>query len=240
MVEGLKLLKEGVVWRIGNGCSVNVWKDRWLPKPISLATTNKPNGTNGVNWVSELTDLVSKSWNYSTLNKYFSQQEIDHIKAIPISLGNREDILTWVGLKMAFSLYRVYHLHREISSLLESGSSKDHALCENWQSIWRLKVPNVVRNFLWGASSEALPIMDNLQRRKVSEHFLCPICQIERETSGHTLWGCSAAKDVWGQASIKIMKMSMQCDQFRDIWAHLTEKLPKAELELAGLTARLL
>ncbi|XP_042956310.1 uncharacterized protein LOC122292152 [Carya illinoinensis] len=241
MVEGLKLLKEGVVWRIGNGCSVNVWKDRWLPKQISLAATNRISGAADITWVSDLIEPGSRSWKYQTLTKYFSQQEIDLIRAIPISLGNREDRIIWGGTKNGlFSVKSAYHLHKEISSLKESGTSKDHAFCENWQSIWKLKVPNVVRNFLWKASSEALPIMDNLHRRKVSEHFLCPICQLERETSGHALWGCGVAKDVWGQASIKIMKMSLQCDQFRDIWAHLTEKLPKAELEMAGLIARLI
>ncbi|KAF5458867.1 hypothetical protein F2P56_022865 [Juglans regia] len=28
---GLTLLRKGIMWRIGNGTKVNIWKDRWIP-----------------------------------------------------------------------------------------------------------------------------------------------------------------------------------------------------------------
>ena len=30
------LLKEGLVWRIGNGTQVRIWKDRWIPRPSTF------------------------------------------------------------------------------------------------------------------------------------------------------------------------------------------------------------
>jgi hypothetical protein len=30
------LFKEGILWRIGDGKSVAIWKDRWIPRPIHL------------------------------------------------------------------------------------------------------------------------------------------------------------------------------------------------------------
>jgi hypothetical protein len=32
IVYGLELLKKGIIWRIGNGNAVKIWRDRWLPR----------------------------------------------------------------------------------------------------------------------------------------------------------------------------------------------------------------
>jgi hypothetical protein len=29
------LLREGLVWRVGNGESIKIWEDKWLPSPVS-------------------------------------------------------------------------------------------------------------------------------------------------------------------------------------------------------------
>lgn len=34
IVHGLELLKRGLVWRIGNGSSVRIWRDSWIPHPV--------------------------------------------------------------------------------------------------------------------------------------------------------------------------------------------------------------
>jgi hypothetical protein len=36
------LLKQGLVWRVGNGESINIWGDRWLPTPITYTVQSPP------------------------------------------------------------------------------------------------------------------------------------------------------------------------------------------------------
>jgi hypothetical protein len=38
--HGLDLLKQGIIWRIGNGTSVRIWRDNWLPRNIGLKITS--------------------------------------------------------------------------------------------------------------------------------------------------------------------------------------------------------
>jgi hypothetical protein len=33
--HGLDLLKKGLVWRVGNGQSIRIWRDSWIPRPHS-------------------------------------------------------------------------------------------------------------------------------------------------------------------------------------------------------------
>jgi hypothetical protein len=36
------LLQQGHVWRVGNGASINIWGDRWIPTPITYTTIFNP------------------------------------------------------------------------------------------------------------------------------------------------------------------------------------------------------
>jgi hypothetical protein len=35
ILKGVKLIKEGIIWRIGDGSSVNIWKDPWILRNVS-------------------------------------------------------------------------------------------------------------------------------------------------------------------------------------------------------------
>jgi hypothetical protein len=37
--HGLELMKKGVIWRIGNGGKVNIWRDNWLSRDGALKVT---------------------------------------------------------------------------------------------------------------------------------------------------------------------------------------------------------
>lgn len=52
-MRGVELLKEGLIWRIGNGKSVKIWVDPWLPKGLTRKVAT-PRGTNLLIKVSEL------------------------------------------------------------------------------------------------------------------------------------------------------------------------------------------
>ncbi|XP_042939585.1 uncharacterized protein LOC122274630 [Carya illinoinensis] len=107
-----------------------------------------------------------------------------------------------------------------------------------WKRLWSMKVAPAVKHFVWRACKEALPTLANLKIRKVVEESLCPICNLEPETSGHALWGCVAARDVWNQRSVKTQKMSFQHDLILKVWSKLNQKPNTYELEECVVTMR--
>jgi hypothetical protein len=59
-LKGVDLIKEGIIWRIGNGESVNIWTDTWIPHGNTrwLATYR---GATVLTRVADLMDPKSRS-----------------------------------------------------------------------------------------------------------------------------------------------------------------------------------
>nr|POF23099.1 putative ribonuclease h protein [Quercus suber] len=66
-----------------------------------------------------------------------------------------------------------------------------------WKRIWKMRVPNKIKIFLWHACSEALPTKANLFKRKVVNVKICQLCDSENETTLHALWSCQKKLTVW-------------------------------------------
>jgi hypothetical protein len=70
ILRGAELLKDGLIWRIGNGENVKIWKDPWLPR----GTTKKP-VTPGksclLTRVSDLIDPTTSEWDEKLVRDIF-------------------------------------------------------------------------------------------------------------------------------------------------------------------------
>ena len=56
-----------------------------------------------------------------------------------------------------------------------------------WNRIWKLRVPNKIKTFLWQACSEALPTKENLKKRKNLEDTRCSACLTVQESTFHAI-----------------------------------------------------
>lgn len=78
------------------------------------------------------------------------------------------------------------------------------------------------------------------QQKKIIDKSSCTICLAEEETAAHVLWTCSAAQDIWSQASPKIQKLSYHSKAVMDVWRNLVCKLDHMELSEAAFVFKLL
>jgi hypothetical protein len=92
-----KLLLEGLVWRIGNGLQVRIWKDRWIPRSSTFMIPISLNLVDPEAKVSELIDPNTHWWNPQLLENYFSREEAQTILSIPVSVTNQADVCIWHG-----------------------------------------------------------------------------------------------------------------------------------------------
>jgi hypothetical protein len=66
---GLELLKKGVIWRVGNGANIHVWRDPWIPRD-AMHTPRTPQGRCRFRWVADFLQ-TDGSWNLARLQQYF-------------------------------------------------------------------------------------------------------------------------------------------------------------------------
>ena len=59
-----------------------------------------------------------------------------------------------------------------------------------WKSIWKIRVPNKIRHFVWHAVKDSLSTEQNLKTRHVSMDDFCDGCGDHVESIMHCLWLC--------------------------------------------------
>ncbi|XP_026416207.1 uncharacterized protein LOC113311601 [Papaver somniferum] len=87
---GLDIVKKIYVWEIGNGKSVHIWKDNWIPN-MHISPSTQFYSSNMVH-VSQLIDHDMKCWKLETVNALFDRNIVFEILKIRIPF-NGEDKL---------------------------------------------------------------------------------------------------------------------------------------------------
>ncbi|XP_021720023.1 uncharacterized protein LOC110687709 [Chenopodium quinoa] len=67
------LVKEGVILRIGNGSTVNIWEDPWVADKSRRYVTTEP--CKGLNQVSDLIDFSRFEWNVDLISSHFNERD---------------------------------------------------------------------------------------------------------------------------------------------------------------------
>ncbi|XP_021735275.1 uncharacterized protein LOC110701958 [Chenopodium quinoa] len=91
------LVKEGVLWRVGNGDCINIWTDPWLCDDESRFATSAPSME--LTKVSKLINFETMAWDYETLQAHFNERDLRSILAIPLSPKSPPDELIWAFSK---------------------------------------------------------------------------------------------------------------------------------------------
>jgi hypothetical protein len=232
------VLKNGLQWRVGNETEIKVWSDKWLPRPTTYKPISPRRILDQQAYVSDLIDQTTRTWNTGLISEVFLEEEAELIRSIPLSPLPVEDRLIWRGTKNGlFSVRSAYYMEMEnIANLQGSMSKPDEG--RNWKEIWKLKVPNVVKHFLWKALNNLLPTRTNLAKKGVIQDTICPICENKDETVEHILWSCPSSKDVWGGGPRRLQKLDATESNFTNLFEKLIKRCDKEDLELFAVTAR--
>jgi ribonuclease HI len=231
------LLQEGLIWRVGNGLRIDMWKDKWIPiSPHKILDPVRiiPNDAK----VADIINQEANWWNIPLIKQIFREETVEQICSIPINPRSQEDRLIWEGTKNgSFSVRSAYHLEVERRRRENWSTSALQSAIPIWRRLWNLKLPRYILIFLWIACNNILPTKINLHRRKIVTDQLCPMCNSDTESNGHVLWRCDSAKAVWGCCRGPIQKTSVEAEEFFDIFAALSDRLGDKDLELFGSIA---
>ena len=223
-------MRLGFRWRISNGKSVIIRKDKWLltqhaSRIISLQR-NFPNNTR----VCALTDEENSYWLENHVRSEFSPHEASTILSLPLNHGGSADKLIWSATKNGiYSTKTAYQLLIAKAGKAKSGPSNRNAHKTFWQQVWSLNVPSKILHFIWCACTDSLSTKQNLFKGLSIPNALCERCGSEVEDSAHALWGCQLLKEIWWEIMACRGFLSERFANFRD-WFHCILLLKESNL----------
>jgi hypothetical protein len=137
------LLEKGACFQVGDGKSINVWKDPWIPWLTGFKPKLK-NQSISLNplMVSSLINFNTKSWKTDQLIELFDEESILAIQKITIPIRSRPEKLIWVNdPKGAFTVKSAYKTNQ--------ASTTDISGEKIWTKLWNLKVHDMIKMLLW-------------------------------------------------------------------------------------------
>jgi hypothetical protein len=78
------ILKKGGLWKIGDGKTINIWQDNWLPDQEGYKSWSVPNDRCTQKYVNDLILPISKTWNNRLIQQLFLPFEAKQITTLPI------------------------------------------------------------------------------------------------------------------------------------------------------------
>ena len=141
-----------------------------------------------------LINPVTKRWRTEIIDHVFNEQEAEAIKNIPLSSTNQMDVLVWPFTPSGnYSVKSGYRFLFE-NSTQPQRTEQDSGL---WKKIWSLEVPSKIKNFVWRACREVLPVKANLCRRRIIPEGRCEICRTGEEICSHAIFFCVDVQVMW-------------------------------------------
>ncbi|XP_042983363.1 uncharacterized protein LOC122312776 [Carya illinoinensis] len=193
--EALDCLRKGCRWRVGNGQTVRIFKDPWVPECPNVSALVEVDENLKVN---SLIDGSTGWWDVHMVRALFNPNLVQQISKLQVSI-DAEDSLYWSHEKNGnFSVKSAYRYLQHNQYLSNGQSSNGRFETVFWKSLWHLKLPKKMKVFAWRACQEKLPTFLNLKKKHVLDDATCGLCNQGMEDAAHALFFCSEVRSVWG------------------------------------------
>ncbi|GMP89357.1 hypothetical protein CsSME_00040977 [Camellia sinensis var. sinensis] len=179
ILKSRETLRKGVKCEIGNGKNVDVWKDWWCGnKPLvdlvsdtQQSNHNKSDGLTVNNIINE-----QGNWDVVKMNEIFSPNISTLIHKLP--RPPTADMDTRTGRGSSDGVFTTSSAYNIISGNL--------SIEEDWNWLWKLRLPQKLKSFLWTALHGKLLTNQSREKKGLTSDPLCLSCN-EVEDMNHLL-----------------------------------------------------
>jgi len=148
--------------------------------------------------VADLMDSNGSSWNWGLIKGIFNAHDREAISKLSLLNREKEDKLIWkFNSKGSYTVKLAYKYAME--TLVDK---EEYRIPGEWTSMWKMKIPQKIKVFLWRALQGVLPTRMRLQDKGVPCTDSCPFCQTNYENDWHVFIRCEEAKSIWRTAGL--------------------------------------
>ena len=95
IIRGREVIRKGAIWRIGNGKSVDIWRDRWLPLKHSPKILSPRRNMGSEAKVCSFIDQDQRCWKLDVLVTSLMAFEAAMVRSIPLCHTDQPNVLIW-------------------------------------------------------------------------------------------------------------------------------------------------
>ncbi|XP_058756815.1 uncharacterized protein LOC131630038 [Vicia villosa] len=192
------VVRGGYKWSIGTGERISVWDQNWL-HDCSTVTNPWPDNPMVVNLkVSDLLSPTGKQWNLNLIHQLVGGGVAQKIVNTPLFEAVHEDRIVWnLENNDIFSVRSAYRY-----CINEAIDTSHLRINENWDLIWKMKIPPRVKNFLWCLCRNCVPTRVRLIDKGVGCLDSCVICGSGFENNNHLYFQCPKSIVCWEKVGL--------------------------------------
>ena len=244
--KGGELLQQGLWKRVGDGRTVRIWEDKWIPGSTNgCVSTPRPTSCPLV-YVHEL--IEDGRWKSDLLQLWFRSEDITLISSIPLSIFGRKDRFYWqysqsgsYTVKTGYAVAKGTVANMRSKTAHEPETSWEIRKHTVWKRLWSLNIKLKLKHFLWRCLQNALPANETLFKRIGKGSNICSCCGDNAETIEHMLFFCPTAKVVWKLAPVKWDGIAELQGNFWNWWVAVMQSAKEAHgLDRIQLTVSIL
>jgi hypothetical protein len=163
-------LKLGLVRRIGDGTSIDIWRSSWIPRAVSL----KPLGRKAaappvaIHKVSDLLSEDGNGWNEVKLHQYLHDFDANDVKKIVVGGPGTQDYYAWNSPRAEYfqcALPIILGCSRRKFRTGGVESSNSVEAHKGWLSLWNANIHGKIKVHVWRLMKNGLALGAELQRR---------------------------------------------------------------------------
>lgn len=142
ILQAQSVVKLGSRWRIGNGSSIRIWGDNWLPRSSPGQVISPRNYFPVDAKVSSLIDPIKMEWKECMINHVFLPLKANLILGISLSHHPAQDKIIWPHTPIGtFFIRSAYHFLLNNHYGDRPGPSNSSSSLGLWKKIWDLPIP---------------------------------------------------------------------------------------------------
>ncbi|KAK3212709.1 hypothetical protein Dsin_017415 [Dipteronia sinensis] len=155
---GKEVLEKGLRWRVGDGTSIRVYTDKWIPRQSTFKIMSLPSLGVGIHTTVDHLFSPSGGWDNRLLEQSFSEDDVKAIQSIPVGSRRCGDSLIWHYTDTgAFPVKSGYWVARNMEEQPCSSNSGLNNSNSWWKRLWNLKIPLKIKLFIWKGCFDWIP-----------------------------------------------------------------------------------
>ncbi|KAL5581946.1 hypothetical protein UlMin_014388 [Ulmus minor] len=192
VIHSRSTLLRGACFRIGDGSSINIWEDPWVPRCQEFKPQARL-GQIGAACMVKYLISPSRQWDTPKVLSMFHPSDANAILSIHLAIRPDKDQWCWLPADSGKFSARSFYLFANNHSFPNASNIPKKV----WLSLWNANILPRHKILWWQILSNCLPTRTRIQRCLPDIDTQCPICANNVESALHLLIYCDVAKVIW-------------------------------------------